>query len=50
MQDDRLVFKWVDQSTDRDTLIKINKDRSQNAILSISRVTSARSDGTISES
>ena len=46
MQDDRPVIRGVDQSTDRDTLININKDRtvrSHNTFLSTSRVTSGRS-------
>ena len=43
LQDDRPVTRGVDQSTDRDALININKERivrSHNTVLSISRVTS----------
>ena len=43
IQDDRPVTRGVDQSTDRDTLINIKKERtvrSHNTLLSISHVTS----------
>ena len=51
IQDDRSVTRGVDQSTDRDALINVNKERtvrSHNTLLSISRVTSVLGSLTLS--